>query len=69
MTLLLLVVIIFVAALLQSLSGFAFALITMPLVALVVGIRTATPLVAVAAPHPCWAATRACRNDLPRCTA
>ena len=49
MTLLLFVVIIFAAALLQSLSGFAFALITMPLVALVVGIRTATPLVAVAA--------------------
>ena len=49
MTLLLFVVIIFAAALLQSLSGFAFALITMPLVALVLGIRTATPLVAVAA--------------------
>jgi uncharacterized protein len=44
---LLLFMIIFLAALLQTTSGFGFALLAMPLVALVVGVKAAAPLVAV----------------------
>jgi len=40
---------IFVAAVLQSLSGFGFALIVMPVLTLVVGLRTAAPTVALIA--------------------
>ncbi len=43
-----LVIAVFVAALLQSLSGFGFALIVMPLATLVLGVQTAAPLVALA---------------------
>jgi hypothetical protein len=39
--------IVFVAALLQTTSGFGFALIVMPLLTLVLGIQTAAPLVAL----------------------
>ena len=39
----------FVAATLQTLTGFAFALIMMPLVTMVLGLRTAAPLVAMIA--------------------
>jgi uncharacterized membrane protein YfcA len=45
----LIVAIIFAAALAQSLTGFGFALIVMPLLTIVLGIRTAAPLVALAA--------------------
>jgi hypothetical protein len=44
----LIAVIVFVAALLQALSGFGFALIVMPLVTLVIGLQMAAPLVALA---------------------
>lgn len=47
MTELLLFSIIFLAALLQTTSGFGFALIAMPLVALVIGVKAAAPLVAL----------------------
>lgn len=47
MTNLLLFSIIFLAALLQTTSGFGFALLAMPLVALVIGVKAAAPLVAV----------------------
>jgi hypothetical protein len=40
-------VIIFLAALLQTISGFGFALLAMPLVALVIGVKAAAPLVAL----------------------
>jgi hypothetical protein len=40
--------IVFLAALLQALSGFGFALIVMPLVTLVIGLQMAAPLVALA---------------------
>jgi len=40
--------IVFLAALLQALSGFGFTLIVMPLVTLLIGLRTAAPLVALA---------------------
>ncbi|HSN77361.1 MAG TPA: sulfite exporter TauE/SafE family protein [Anaerolineae bacterium] len=39
--------IIFLAALLQTTSGFGFALMAMPLVALVIGVKAAAPLVAL----------------------
>jgi hypothetical protein len=39
--------IVFVAALLQTTSGFGFALMAMPLVALVIGVKAAAPLVAL----------------------
>jgi hypothetical protein len=39
--------IVFVAAVLQALSGFGFALIVMPLVTLVIGLQQAAPLVAL----------------------
>mgnify|MGYP001031073574 CR=1 FL=1 len=45
----LIVAIVFAAALAQSLTGFGFALIVMPLLTIVLGIRTAAPLVALAA--------------------
>jgi uncharacterized protein len=47
MTDLLLFSIIFLAALLQTTSGFGFALLAMPLVALVIGVKAAAPLVAL----------------------
>ena len=47
-TLLIIVLIVFFAAFVQTLSGFGFALIVMPLVALVIGLRMAAPLVALA---------------------
>lgn len=43
-----LVLIVFVAAALQALTGFGFALIVMPLVTLLLPLRTAAPLVAMA---------------------
>ncbi|NLE75162.1 MAG: sulfite exporter TauE/SafE family protein [Chloroflexi bacterium] len=48
MTNFLLVVIALAAALQQTLTGFGFALVVMPLVTLLLGIRTAAPLVALA---------------------
>jgi uncharacterized membrane protein YfcA len=39
--------IVFLAALVQSLSGFGFALMVMPLVTMVIGLHTAAPLVAL----------------------
>jgi uncharacterized membrane protein YfcA len=42
-----LVAIVFLAALLQTTSGFGFALLAMPLVSLVIGVKAAAPLVAV----------------------
>lgn len=47
MTNVLLVAIVFLAALLQTTSGFGFALMAMPLFSLVIGVRAAAPLVAV----------------------
>lgn len=47
MTDLLLFSIVFFAALLQTTSGFGFALMAMPLVALVIGVKAAAPLVAL----------------------
>lgn len=44
---LLIVVIVFLAALIQTISGFGFALIVMPLLVLTLGIQTAAPLVAL----------------------
>ncbi|MEW5718093.1 MAG: sulfite exporter TauE/SafE family protein, partial [Chloroflexota bacterium] len=46
---LVLIAIVFFAAFEQTISGFGFSLITMPLVSLVLGIQTAAPLVAVTA--------------------
>ncbi len=40
--------IVFLAALVQTLSGFGFALMVMPLITIIVGLRTAAPLVALA---------------------
>ena len=45
----LIVTIVFAAAFAQSLTGFGFALIMMPLVTVVLGVRTAAPVVALAA--------------------
>lgn len=42
-------ILIFAAALIQSLSGFGFALIVMPLAAIALGLKTAAPLVALVA--------------------
>ena len=42
------VTIVFVAAVMQSLTGFGFALVVMPLVTLIVDLRTAAPLIALA---------------------
>jgi uncharacterized membrane protein YfcA len=44
----LLVTIVFIAAALQTASGFGFALLVMPLLTLILGVRTAAPLVALA---------------------
>ena len=48
MTVLWIVAIVFLAAVLQSLTGFGFALIVMPLVTLVIDLQTAAPLIALA---------------------
>jgi hypothetical protein len=48
----LLFTIVFLAALLQTTSGFGFALMAMPLVALVIGVKAAAPLVALTGSHP-----------------
>jgi uncharacterized membrane protein YfcA len=48
MTTALIFAIVFLAALLQSLSGFGFALIIMPLITLMLGLQIAAPLVALA---------------------
>lgn len=48
MTIVWLVAIVYVAAVLQSLTGFGFALIVMPLVTLVIDLKTAAPLIALA---------------------
>jgi uncharacterized membrane protein YfcA len=45
----LIVIIVFVAAFAQSLTGFGFALVVMPLLTIALGIRTAAPMVALAA--------------------
>jgi uncharacterized membrane protein YfcA len=47
MTTTLIVTIVFFAAFVQSLSGFGFALITMPLITIVMSLQTASPLVAL----------------------
>ena len=47
MSVVLLLGIIFFSALLQTTSGFGFALMAMPLISLVVGVKTAAPLVAL----------------------
>jgi uncharacterized membrane protein YfcA len=44
----LIIAVVLVAAFLQSLSGFGFAIIVMPLLTLLLGLRTAAPLVALA---------------------
>jgi len=49
MTGLLIAAIVFAAALLQSLSGFGFAIVVMPLLTLMLGLQTAAPLVALTA--------------------
>lgn len=49
MTFILLATIVFFAALMQSLSGFGFALVVMPLLTLTLGLATAVPLVALIA--------------------
>jgi uncharacterized protein len=48
MTVIWIVSIVFLAAVLQSLTGFGFALIVMPLVTLVLDLQTAAPLIALA---------------------
>lgn len=48
MTTILLLVAVFLAAAIQALTGFGFALVVMPLVTLVLGLREAAPLVALA---------------------
>ena len=48
MNVLWIVAIVFVAAVMQSLTGFGFALVVMPLVTLIVDLRTAAPLIALA---------------------
>jgi len=48
MTVLWIVAIVFVAAVLQSLTGFGFALVVMPLVTLVIDLQTSAPLIALA---------------------
>ncbi len=48
MTTTLVTIIVFLAALVQTLSGFGFALLVMPLITIIVGLRTAAPLVALA---------------------
>ncbi len=48
MTEALVVIVVFCASFVQTLSGFGFALVVMPLVTLALGVRTAAPLVALA---------------------
>jgi uncharacterized membrane protein YfcA len=48
MPVLLIALVVFAAALAQSLTGFGFALVVMPLVTIVLGVRTAAPVVALA---------------------
>jgi uncharacterized membrane protein YfcA len=48
MTTVWIVLIVFVAAVLQSLTGFGFALVVMPLITLAIDLKTAAPLVALA---------------------
>ncbi len=48
MTVAWIVAIVFVAAILQSLTGFGFALVVMPLVTLAIDLKTAAPLIALA---------------------
>jgi len=48
MNVLWIVTIVFAAAVMQSLTGFGFALVVMPLVTLIVDLRTAAPLIALA---------------------
>ena len=40
---------VFLSAVIRQVSGFGFALVSMPLITLLVGIRVATPFVAIAA--------------------
>ena len=40
---------VFLSAIIRQVSGFGFALVSMPLITMIVGIRVATPLVAIAA--------------------
>lgn len=47
MTLILIAAVVFLAAFLQTLSGFGFALMVMPLITIAIGLRTAAPLVAL----------------------
>jgi uncharacterized membrane protein YfcA len=49
MTIVLIITIVFGAALIQSLSGFGFAVIIMPLISLMVGLQVAAPMVALTA--------------------
>jgi uncharacterized membrane protein YfcA len=49
MTIVLIITIVFVAAFIQSLSGFGFAVIIMPLLSLMVGLQVAAPMVALTA--------------------
>jgi uncharacterized protein len=49
MTIAAIIAVVFLAALLQSLSGFGFAIIVMPLVTLLLGLHTAAPTVALVA--------------------
>jgi uncharacterized membrane protein YfcA len=49
MTIALIVAIVFVAALLQSLAGFGFAVMIMPLLTIALGLQTAAPMVALTA--------------------
>ena len=49
MTFILLAIIVFLAALMQTLSGFGFALVVMPLLTLTMGLPTAVPLVSLIA--------------------
>ncbi|MGC9334431.1 MAG: sulfite exporter TauE/SafE family protein [Anaerolineae bacterium] len=49
MTALLIAAVVFLASLLQSLSGFGFAIVIMPVLTLMLGLKTAAPLVALIA--------------------
>jgi uncharacterized membrane protein YfcA len=48
MTEALVVIVVFSASFVQTLTGFGFALMVMPLITLMLGLRTAAPLVALA---------------------
>jgi uncharacterized membrane protein YfcA len=49
MTIVLIVVVVFAAAVIQSLSGFGFAVIIMPLISIVAGLEVSAPMVALTA--------------------